>query len=57
VLCLAALSSLIWQTAAGNPSHLWLLVGMIGLSFFIEGAFRVLTGREFRPAGIRPENR
>jgi len=36
---------------------LWLLVGMIGLSFFIEGAFRVLTGREFRPAGIRPENR
>lgn len=45
VLCLGALGSLIWQTEVSSPGHLWFLLAMIGASLFIEGAFRLITGR------------
>jgi amino acid transporter len=44
-LCLGALGSLIWQTANSSPGQLWFLFAMIGASLFIEGSFRVITGR------------
>ena len=50
-LCLAALATLIWQTAASAPTHLWVLAGMVGLAVAIEGGFRLLTDRELRPSG------
>jgi len=49
--CLAALVSLISQTALNRPANLWVLAGMLGLSFSIEAGFRLLTHREFRPSG------
>jgi len=48
VLCLGALGSLIWQTVTSAPAHLWILVGMIGLSLGIETGFRLWTDREIR---------
>lgn len=48
-LCLTALGCLLWQTIENAPAHLWVLVGMVGLSFLIEGSFRALTDRELRP--------
>jgi hypothetical protein len=44
-LCLAALGSLVWQTAANSPEQLWFLFAMIGAAFSIEIMFRVFTGR------------
>lgn len=46
ILCLAALASLIWQTAASTPQQLWVLVIMVGTAFCIEAAFRLITGRK-----------
>lgn len=48
VLCLAALTSLIWQTAGQEPGRLWILGGMAGLAFLIELAFRLTTGRPIK---------
>ena len=44
-LCLSALGSLIWQTANDSPGQLWFLFAMVGVAFFIEITFRVITGR------------
>jgi len=48
ILCLAALVILIVQTAITTPSQLWILAGMVGLSFLIEGSFRVFKIRPVR---------
>jgi amino acid transporter len=45
VFCLGALGSLIWQTGKSSPGQLWFLLTMIGASLFIEGTFRLITGR------------
>jgi len=45
ILCLAALASLFWQTARNTPGQLWVPFAMIGLAFFIETVFRLVTGR------------
>ncbi|HKI78335.1 MAG TPA: APC family permease [Ignavibacteriaceae bacterium] len=44
-LCLGALASLIWQTLKTNPSHIWILFGMVILSIGIEGGFRLFSDR------------
>ena len=45
-LCRGALGCLIWQTGISSPGQLWLLFAIIGTAFFIETAFRVITGRK-----------
>jgi amino acid transporter len=45
VLCLAALASLLWQTASTSPRQLLVLLAMIGAAIAIETAFRIATGR------------
>jgi amino acid transporter len=47
-LCLAALASLLWQTADRSPRQLWVPFAMIGLSFGIEAAYRGATGRRLQ---------
>ena len=44
-LCLAALVTLLWQTALTAPGRIWILVVMITVAFATEFAFRLATGR------------
>ena len=44
-LCLGALGTLIWQVQRHTPHQIWFLLAMLGIAFFVEGAFRVTTGR------------
>jgi amino acid transporter len=44
-LCLAALATLLWQTALTAPGRIWILVAMMALAFAIELGFRLATGR------------
>jgi hypothetical protein len=48
VLCLAALATLLWQTALSTPGRIWILVAMVAVSFAIELVFRLATGRTLR---------
>ena len=48
VLCVAALGSLLYQTAQDDPSRLLVLLAMIGLAFVVEAGYRVLRGRKLR---------
>jgi amino acid transporter len=41
LLCLGALYSLIHYTWQHSPSHIWVLVAMLALSFAIEGVYRL----------------
>ena len=45
-LCIAALVSLIWQTADNSPRQIWFLVAMIGTAFTIEIMFRAFSKRK-----------
>ncbi len=45
VLCLGALTSLLWQAANSSSGHLWILFIMVGAAFLIEFTFRLLTKR------------
>lgn len=45
LVCLMALSVLIWQRATVAPGQIWVLIIMVGLSFGIEGVYRKVTGR------------
>jgi len=56
VLCIAALASLLWQTANRDPRRLWIPVAMVGAAFLIEAAFRVATGRRIRLSKAGPES-
>jgi len=49
ILCICALIALIWQTYQAAPKTLWVLAAMLGLSIFIEGVYRGLTGRQIKP--------
>jgi len=44
-LCLAALGSLIWQTAKTSPADIGFLLAMAVAAVLIETTFRLLTGR------------
>lgn len=55
-LCLAALASLLWQTAISSPAKLWVLLIMVGLSFFIEISFRLTTKRTINLLPGRKKN-
>jgi len=44
-LCLAALASLLWQTAIASPMQLWILLAMVGAALAIEAVFRVTARR------------
>jgi len=46
VLCLAALVTLLWQTALASPGRIWILLAMIAVAFMTELVFRVATGRK-----------
>jgi amino acid transporter len=50
LVCALALATLIWHTAAHNPSKLWVLAGMLVLAFLIEGGYRLLRKRDIRVA-------
>jgi amino acid transporter len=50
ISCLAALGTLVWQTARSAPAKLWILVAMLALAVVIEGAYR-LAGRTMRWRG------
>ncbi|HKK27338.1 MAG TPA: APC family permease [Gemmatimonadota bacterium] len=56
--CLAALAALLWQTVRTDPSRLWVLVLLVGLSVAVEVAYRAATGRTIRvslsPSGGAP---
>ncbi len=47
-VCFIALFALVWQTAKTNPSNIWVLVIMLGLSFIIEGIYKSITGKDFK---------
>jgi len=48
MLCLAALVTLLWQTALTSPGRIWILVAMTGVAFAIEFSFRLVSGRKLR---------
>jgi amino acid transporter len=48
VLCIAALVTLLWQTALTSPGQIWVLVAMIAAAFMTELTFRVSSGRKLR---------
>ena len=55
-LCLGALGALIWQTGNSSPGQLWFLFAMVGASLFIEGSFRVITGRTMNLSNNRKKS-
>ncbi len=46
LLCLAALGTLLWQTAQTDPGRIWVLVLITAAAFGIELAFRLVSGRK-----------
>ena len=48
LVCCLALVALVWHTALETPSHLWILIGMIGLAFAVELVYREATGRSIK---------
>ena len=48
VLCLAAMVSLLWESAKRSPHMIWIPVIMVASAFLIEAAFRLITGRKIR---------
>ncbi len=55
-LCLAALASLLWQTARSSPGQLGVLFVMAGTAFIIEITFRVTTKRTINLPKERKRN-
>lgn len=48
VLCLAALTALIWQTAEDSPWRIWVLIVLVVAAFSIEAGFRLIGKRKIR---------
>ena len=46
ILCIAALVSLLWQTAQSSPYQLLIPIVMIGIAFLIEAVFRMFVNRK-----------
>ncbi len=53
VLCLAALSILVWNRITTSFAEVWVLVAMVVLAFGLEAAYRKLTGRSIRASFMR----
>jgi len=47
-LCLGALGSLMWEIGHRTPSHLWILLFMLLLSFLVEGGYRFFKQRRLK---------
>jgi amino acid transporter len=56
ILCFAALVILIVQRTLNSPKELWIFVGMIVISFLIETAFRIKTGRRIKAVNKAPQD-
>lgn len=54
IICLGALSTLIWQRATTSPNEIWILLVMVGLAFLIETIYRKATGRTIRAFNKEP---
>ena len=54
VLCVCALTSLLWQTAIRSPHHFYIPFVMIGMAFLIEAAFRLTTRRKTHHKSLKP---
>ncbi len=54
VLCVCALTSLLWQTAIRSPQHFYIPLVMIGMAFLIEAAFRLTTRRKTHNKSLEP---
>jgi amino acid transporter len=50
IICLIALSALIWQRTTESPKELWILLAMVGAAFLIEKIYESITGRVIRSA-------
>jgi len=48
IACLSAMVALVWQTYQNDPRKLWVLVIMAGISFLIEGLYRIVGKREMK---------
>ncbi len=46
--CAVALAALLWHTWTTSPARIFVLAAMVVLSVAIEGAYRLVTGREIR---------
>jgi len=50
IICIIALSALIWQRTTESPKELWILMTMVGAAFLIEKIYESITGRVIRSA-------
>jgi len=50
LVCGLALAALIWRTATRAPGKLWVLAGLLLLSFLIEAGYRLARKRDIRVA-------
>lgn len=48
VACVAALGTLVWQTATTVPAKLWVLAAMITIAVAVEGTYRLVKGERRR---------
>jgi hypothetical protein len=48
MLCLAALTALVWQTAKDSPWRIWVLIVLVIAAFSIEAGFRLIAKRRIR---------
>jgi len=48
VACVAALATLVWQTATTAPAKLWVLAAMITIAVAVEGTYRLVRGERRR---------
>jgi hypothetical protein len=55
ILCLLALTILIWQISVEAPLKTGILAGMIGLSVGIEYTYRRMTNRVIKPLYEHPK--
>ncbi len=48
VLCVLALTALVWETVKMDPYMIWVLAGLVGGALTIEGIYRGVAGRKIR---------
>lgn len=45
-VCCLALAALVWRTASASPGKLWVLAGLLLISFLIEAGYRIVKKRD-----------
>jgi len=50
MLCMVAMAILIGQIVVKSPEQLWVLVGLVSVSFTVEVIYRKVTGRTIKPS-------